>query len=326
MTGAVSHATIRRKIGVARSSRPPLRDSDFVSDLFARLLEERLRVSLGGPVSVSIGAPEMMKLTAALDIGDEPALYGVAETRADLLGGVLTLSAPLVHRVVEAMTGAPRAEASPDRMPTAIDEALIAGFAEDVIDSFERAVTPGPRPDGGLAINFSRFARKATSLTEAPDDLDTLAFRLTLGLGDGVEPSSFTFVTPLGILDIYQTAEKAAASKRSLIGVSSAPEGIWASTMLTAAQVAEYRLISVLHEMTLTVSEIGELTPGAVLPLPSETRMQVRLRVDTPKGVAGAPDLAEGALGVVDGRRAIKITAPPDEEFIGNIRPYAARR
>lgn len=326
MTGAVPHATIRRKIGVARSSRPPLRDSGFVSDLFARLLEERLRVSLGGPVSVTIAAPKMMKLAAALGDAEEPALYGVAETRAGQLGGVLTLSAPLVHRVVEALTGAPGAAVSPGRMPTAIDEALIAGFAEDVIDCFERAVAPGPRPEGGLAVDFVRFARKATSLAEAPDDLDTLAFRLTLGLGGEMEPSVFSFVTPLGVLDMYRAVEKAAASKRPLIGESSAPDAIWTSTMLAAAQMAEYRLIGVLHELTLTVSEIGELTPGVVLPLPSETRMQVRLRIDTPKGVAGAPDLAAGALGVVDGRRAVKIATPPDAEFTNTLMPYAARR
>ncbi|QIE55392.1 hypothetical protein G5B40_07935 [Pikeienuella piscinae] len=318
----VSHATLRRKIEEARVSHPPLRDPEFVGDLFARLLEERLRVAFRSPVAASVGAARMAKLSDALREAENPALYGVAETPAGQLGGVLTLTAPLVHESIEAMTGAHGAEAAPDRMPTAIDEALVAGFAEDVIDCFEHAVISGPRPGRGVAMGFARFTRKASALAEAPDAIDTLAFRLSLSIGDG-GPAPLSFIVPLGVLDMYRAAEKAESAKRPLIAGPSAPEAIWTSTMLAAVQMAEFRLIAVLNEMTLTVSEIGELVPGSIIPLPVEQRMEVGLRLDTRKGVAGAPEIAAGALGVAGGRRAVKIGTPPEHAFIENLRPYA---
>lgn len=322
--GGVSHAILRRKIGEARVSHPPLRDPEFVADLFARLLEERLRTAFQGPVTASVDAARMAKLSEALREAESPALYGVAETPGGQLGGVLTLTAPLVHQAIEAMTGARGAEAAPDRMPTAIDEALVAGFAEDLIDCFEHAVISGPRPERGVAMGFARFARKASSLAEAPDAIDTLAFRLSLSFGDGGAPAPLSFIVPLGVLDMYRAAQKAESARRPLIAGPSAPEAIWTTTMVAAVQMAEFRLIGVLNEMTLTVSEIGELVPGSIIPLPVEQRMEVGLRLDTRKGVAGAPEIAAGALGVAGGRRAVKISAPPEDAFIESLLPYTA--
>lgn len=326
--GAVMHETLRRKIGVSKSARPPLRDPDFVSDLFARLLEERLRDSFRGPVAVSVTGARLAKLSEALGAANAPALYGVAETPGGRLGGALTLSAPLIQRAVAAMTGAGAQSAedpAAERMPTAIDEALIEGFARDVIDSFERAVISGPRPENGVALHFARFARKATSLAEAPDTVDTLGFTIEIGFCDGSAPHSLVFILPLGTLDIYRAAEKAAAARPLLSQL--APTGeLWTSAMLAAAQTAEFRLVGVLYEMALTVGDIGELRPGSIIPLPEGDRMEVGLRIDRPDGVAGGSEIAAGVLGVSDGRRAVRITTPPDEAFIERLRPYEARQ
>lgn len=321
--GMVSHKVIRRKIGEARISRPPLRDPEFVCDLFSRLLEERCRYSLSAPVIVTVSNAPMMRMSEALESDVPPALFGVVETRSGKPGGALLLAAPVVHRVIEAMTGAPGSAAAPERLPTSIDEALITGFTEDVIDCFERAVTHGPRPPGGVAISFARFARKATAVSDAPETTDTLVFLISLKIGDDEEPMTIPLVVPLAVLDTYRAAEKRAARSRPLIGEPSAPEAIWTSTMLSAARLAEYRLVGVLHEMTLTVSEISELQAGSILPLPEGCRMEVSLRIDTPKGVAGEPEVASGALGVAAGRRAVRISEAPDEALIENLMPYA---
>lgn len=297
-----------------------MRDPKFVCDLFSRLLEERLRVSLGGPASVQIDETRMAKLTAALEQKETPALYAVAKTREGQLGGVMTLTATVIHQVIEAMTGAPAGSRPADRPPTSIDEALIANLAEDVIYCFERAMSPGPRPEGGAAIDFDHFTRKPTSLTEAPDSLDTLVFHLSLTVGK--EQLETQFIVPLGVLDIYRAAETKAALKRPLISESAARGALWSTAMLTAARTAEYRLIGVLQELTLTVKEVGDLVPGSVIPLPPGARMEVGLRVDSPQGVAGAPDLAYGSLGTSEGKRAVKISLPPADELIRGLIPF----
>lgn len=322
--GAMIHETLKRKIGEARGARPPLRDPNFVSDLFARLLEERLRVSFSMPVGVGVQVGSAAKLSEALKAEGAPALYGVAETPAGRLGGVLTFSAPLVHRVVAAMTGAAQGgSADPERMPTAIDEALVHGFADDVIDCFERAVISGPRPEAGVALFFRRFARRATSLAEAPDAMDTIAFRIEIGFAEETPPLTLDLILPLSALDLYRAAEKDTASRPPLGRVNASGE-IWASAMLSAARTAEYRFVGVLAELTLTVEEVAALVPGSVLLLPEERKLEVSLRVDRPGGVAGRGDLARGALGAAEGRRAVKITAPPAPAFTENLLPYMA--
>ncbi|MEX2519910.1 MAG: FliM/FliN family flagellar motor switch protein, partial [Paracoccaceae bacterium] len=291
------------------------------------LMEERLLGLFRGPAAVTVTGGRLAKLSEALETAGAPAIYGVAETPDGRLGAVLTLSAPFIQRAVAAMTGAgaQTGAIAEDRMPTAIDEALIESFARDVVDCFERAVISGPRPEGGVALRFARFARKATSLAEAPDTVDTLGFNIEIGFCDGGPAHSLVIVLPLGALDIYRAAEKAAAS-RPLISQFAAPGELWTSTMLAAAQTAEFRLVGVLYQMTLTVSDIGELRSGSVIPLPEGERMEVSLRIDKPAGVTGGSEIAAGVLGVSDGRRAVRITTPPDEAFIERLRPYEARR
>lgn len=322
--GGISNAILRRKIGEARVNRPPLRDPDFVNDLFARLLEERLRSSLRAPTEVNVESADMARLSAALAGTDAPPLLGVAETRGGQLGAVLTLSAPLIHQVIEAMTGAPGAPADMERMPTAIDEALLEQFARDVIDCFERSAVSGGRTADGASIGFSRFARKAASLAEAPDHVDTLAFRLSLRLGEATAPAALSFIVPLGVLDMYQAAEKAESARRPPPEHAAAPDGIWTATMLAAARMAEHRMVGVLSEMSLTLSEIAALKPGSIVPLPDGEEMSVSFRLDTPRGPAGAPEIAAGALGVAAGHRAVKIRTPLDEGLAARLRPYVA--
>ncbi|MFV0474785.1 MAG: FliM/FliN family flagellar motor switch protein [Pikeienuella sp.] len=320
----IAHETLRRKIGEARVNRPPIRDPEFVSDLFARLLEERLRGALQTTVEVNVAGADMARLSAALATEEPAALLGVAETRGGGFGAALTFAAPMIHQVIESMTGAPGAPLAGDRPPTAIDEALLESFARDVIDCFERAAVSSARPDHGVAIAFSRFARKATSLTESPDLVDTLAFRLSIRLGGAETPAGMSFIVPLGVLDMYRAAERAESARRPPLGESSAPEAIWTAAMLAAARSAEYRLVGVLSEMSLTVSEVAALQPGSVIPLPDGQELAVSFRVDTPRGVAGAPEIAAGALGVASGRRAVKVTTAPAPDFIERLRPYAA--
>lgn len=320
---ASGHEVLRRKAGGARVGRPPLRDPDFVSDLFARLLEDRLRQTLRGPVIATVensGTARLSDAVAAID--PAPALYSVAETPGGRLGAVLSLGAPLVHRAVAAMTAAegPAADAA-ERNPTAIDEALVATLVEDVFDCFERAVVSGPRPEGGLALRFARFTRKTASLAEAPDSVDTLALRLSLEFGGG-PAETMTLILPLGALDIYRAAEKAEALRRPIFGQKSAAGELWAATMLAAANFAEFRLVGVLAEITLTVGEVEALGPGSVLPLPDTGRLGVRLRVDRPGGVAGEPDLADCALGAAGRQRAVRVVEPPEPAFAESLRPF----
>ncbi len=322
MSVSDGHEVLRRKATGGRVGRPPLRDPDFISDLFARLLEDRLRTTLRSHVVVTIEESGAARLSDALAaVEPSPALYAVAETPTGRLGAVLTLAAPLVHRAVASCTGAEAAAGAQDRVPTAIDEALVAPMIEDIIDCFERAIVSGPRPAGGVALKFVRFVRKTSSLAEAPDAVDTLTLRFGVAFG-GYESEQITLIIPLGALDIYRAAEKTEAKRRSPFGQRSAAGELWASAMISAANIARFRLVGVLAELTMTVGEVEALAPGDVLELPASGLEDVRLRIDKPGGVAGEPDLAEASLGAAGHRRALRIVEPPAEALIESLQPY----
>lgn len=332
--GSVPHDALRRKLRAARVSRPPLRNAEYVRDLFCRLAEERLRRTLRGPVSVAATRCAVEKLSVALESGgtDETApLLNLLETRSRAFGGAVTIAPALLNRLIGAMVGDGGDDDEPEddddagrapRAPTSIDMAFAEAFVSDVIESFEAAVVGGSAAGRG-ALRFAGFAAKASELTAQPDTADVLAFHMTLRFGDGGREWAFRLLIALGALDAYQAMEKAEAALRPPAEISAPDAAIWTATMRAAAQAAEYRLIGVLHEMTLTVGEIEALAPGAVIPLPRGQRMEIELRMDGPEGVAGAPGVAAGALGAEGDRRAVRIAAPPDPAFIDQVRPFA---
>lgn len=329
--GSVPHETLRRKIGAARVSRPPLRNTDYVCDLFSRLLEERLKGALHGPVAITVRRCAVEKLTRALDADPPPVMLGVAETAGRTFGGAVSLTAPLLDRLIVAMIGAEgdtdqdgeKDEAVPARAPTAIDMAFAQPFVTDVIDCFEASMIGGSRPTARGALRFSRFARKSAELAAQPEATDMLSLHMTISIGEQERAFGFNLLIALDALDAYRALGKAEAARRPA-GEDAAPTAaIWTAAMRAAARSAEYRLIGVLHEMKMSVEEIGKLTPGSVLPLPQGQRMEIDLRIDTPSGVAGAHGLVSGPLGASGEHRAVKIAAPPDAWLVAQLRPYA---
>lgn len=317
---------IRRKIGRARSKRPVLRNQKFVSDLFARLLEERLKSAFSGPFVISVTLGEVASLTDALGKAGEIALCGAAKTSAGAFGGAVTLSARTVHLLICAMTGAPISASAASREPTAIDEALVSGVTADIIDCFDKAAAEAPRAAEKPALSFRSFTRKTSSLTGAPEKTDVQSFTITITPvnEDGAEAEEapeLSLIIPLTVLDIYRAKRPESPARPELSGPGS-PEAVWADAMLAAARMAEFRLIGVLHETMMTVEALQDLSVGSVIPLPFDGRMNVSLRLDSGEGVAGAAELAAGALGAADVQRAVKIETPPDERLLEELRYY----
>ena len=320
----LAHETLRRKIGDSRVGRSPIRDIGYVSDLFARLLNERLRTLLRWPVVVEVDSYEVMKFGPAIGQAENGALFAVAQVSSNF-GGTVILNPSFLFGWLDALTGCDGSIADPESIRdfTSIDATLTQDFVGNVIDSFERAILPEANSKAIGSLSFSRFIKDRSSILDAEDTMDVLNIRMSMKIGGAEQARSFDMLVPLGVLDVYKAAEKGSKPDKAANADAKKNETLWASTMLAAANEAEFRLVAVLHEKKMNVGDIRDLKPGSVILLPHVRKMPIELRMDTAKGVAREPTVGNGALGVVDGQRAIRMSEPLMEEFTNYLQSFS---
>lgn len=323
----VGHDTLRRKVDEATGARSPLRDAGIVGEMFARLLEERLRSTLKMPVAVLYKSYAKQTFAKALEEVAQPSVLAFARLRGGAFGGFLPLDAPFIFNLIEVITGVETASTDiPNRTLTPIDEALSEDFAGHLINCFESAVAPRGAGDNRGSLRFDRFRRSAGMDVGIAEDADMLGLSISVALGAEAQPRDLVFHVPFSVLDFYRAAEDAraavpkpppkhAASKAN-------PESVWSQAMVKAAKTAELRLVAVLTQMKLSIEDITAMKPGAVLPLQDGVDMSVDLRLDKIGGVAQEPQICVGALGVASGKRAVKVEEPPDPDFVDRVTPY----
>lgn len=315
------HKTLRRKIGDSRVGRAPIRDISYVSDMFARFLNAEMRSALRWPVVVDVLGHELMKLGPAMEQAQPGAIYAVTEASGSF-GGAIILNPSFLFRWLGAQTGCDGSIQGPEEQRdfTSIDASLTSDLISSVIDCFERAVTPEGDAKPKKSLTFSRFVKERSAIIDAEDTMDVLNIRLSVKISGEEAGRSFEFFVPLAVLDVYKAAEKKAKPEAAETPKN---DTLWASTMLAAANAAEFRLVAVLHEKKMNVGDIRDLKPGAIINLPHIRKMPVELRMDTPKGVSREAGIGNGVLGVVDGQRAIRMSEPPKEDFIEHLKHFS---
>lgn len=317
----LAHKTLRRKIGESRVGRAPIRDIGYVCDLFARFLNAELRSVLRWPVVVNVASHELMKLGPAMKRAEPGAIYAVAEASAGF-GGAMILNPSFLFRWLGAQTGCDGTIEGPEEQRdfTSIDASLTTDLVKCVIDSFERAAAPEGDAEPPRSLAFSRFVKERSAIIDAEDTMDVLNIRLSVKISNEEVGRDFEFLVPLAVLDVYKAAEKKSKPDKA---EDAKNETLWASTMLTAAKEAEFRLVAVLHEKRMTVGDYRDLKAGSLISLPYFRQMPIELRMDTEKGVAREASIGAGVLGVVDGQRAVRMTEPPMEEFINHLKHFS---
>lgn len=315
-----AHDTLRQKVGDTRVGRAPIRDTDHVGDLFARLLERQVRTISPVRVQVSLISGTVERLKTALPESEDPQLIAVGQCESSPFAAVAVMKAPLVACLVDAVSGSNTVSANQPtpRNFTSIDEALSEGFAKVVMESFEQALAPPPRAQGEHLV-FSGFVRSLSAILDAPSDTDVLRYRLSLTFGRSETPLELSFLIPLNVLETLQPGDDTA----NRVLRATAADKNWQAAMVRAAATSKLPLTCVLAQIELSVREIGLLSKGSIIPLPVDQTMEVELRVDHP----GRPDdqatIATGRLGAASGKRAIRLTRPPDPNMVRLLAPVA---
>lgn len=323
----VAQSALRQKLDGLRIARPPVADIAQLAELFARLLEDRLRSVLHMRPMIRVESAVPQRQGAAM--AHLPPASLIATTAIDNgFAGCAVLAPRFAFRLVEMMTGvtAPEPDShavteGPTRQLTSIDKVLLQYPAAAMFGAFVDAMPSDPPPQVLAAFTKPVLTvDETTNDAEISDDadegasgVDGLAITLSLTLSGPDDVFTLPIFIPLTTLDLLE------GQRPSRVSAANNAPSIWSRTMQIAARTAGLRMVGVLHEKKLSIGDIRDMRVGSVIPLPPDHHMQIDLRIDAPNGVSNEPTIGGGVLGVVDGQRAVRLTAPPDEAFLAHL-------
>ncbi|SET43441.1 FliM/FliN family flagellar motor switch protein [Oceanicella actignis] len=307
-----TESVLRKKLGGRRVGRAPVKGVEIIGENFAKLLDERMRHLLRTIVGGILLEAEILKMQQVLEEIAVPAMIGILPVRGSKNSALVNLSGDLVYHVVDLrMGGDPEDAPIPTaRSITAIDSALCEDFVVAMIEAFESALELHLGAGVKGKMSFSHFEQHVTMVRIAPEHSDVLRLRLSLDIGEAARSGEFDLVLPLSVLDAY----KASAQPEAALEEPDKAD-LWSEHMARAAAQAPVRVRSVLKRLRLTVGQIEDLAPGVVIPLDEKCREDVELAFES-----DGKQLARGRLGAADGRKAVKLTVPPDPVLQSRLR------
>ncbi len=305
---------LRRKVAGNRVGRAPIPGIEEIGENFAKMLDERLRALLRTITSAIVIDCEVRKLSSVLEEIPVPAMLGVVSVRDSQYRALANIGMDLLFHLVDLrMGGDPAAAPMPiARSITQIDCGLCEEFMDAVVDAFEASLRLNLGVEAETFMRLDHFEQHVTMVRIAPEHSDVLVIKLSLDVGEGARSGDFDLVLPLAVLDSYRAVLPGPGAD-----AQRARRDVWARHMSRAASEAPVRLAAVLHRERRTLRALQALAPGDLIPLPADARQRVEIRIE---GRGAGEALALGRLGAVDGEKAVKLTAGPDEGRLEALR------
>ncbi|MGL4281659.1 MAG: FliM/FliN family flagellar motor switch protein [Albidovulum sp.] len=248
--------------------------------------------------SVDVAAVSLADLPERLE---DRALLALIEAPGERQG-LAILSAGLVSAVIEMLTTGRMAPAEPAaRRPTRTDAALSVGLIDGILAETDAAALTGetPWPVWERDFRYASCIEDARLLPLLLDDTRYQLVRCGLALGlSGERQAALSFLLP----ERRQTSVAAAATAE--------PHG-WREELAGAVLGAEAEISAILARLSRPLAEVAALKPGAVLRLPDDALMNLRLEG------AGRQLLARARLGQYRGYLAVRLTGAPGHDAGG---------
>ncbi|MEO1001107.1 MAG: flagellar motor switch protein FliM [Pseudomonadota bacterium] len=309
---------IALKISNARVGRAPVPRVEQIGEDLGKMLDDRLRRVFKTMVSSLVLQVEVRKLSHVLETVPVPAMLGIVRAANEPSAALVHISNELLFHLVDLRLGGdPQATPVPAaRTITAIDCEL----CRDVIDVAMQALTAAVNLNMGTEaehrLELDRFEQHAPMARIAPEHSDVLSLQIALNIGEATRAGDMEIVVPLALLDGFRAGAPKKTVERPVDHVD-----LWASRMSRAALGAPLPLRTVLHRMEVDIAALRDWRPGDILPIPGRSREDVGLEL------ADRPDapIAVGRLGALEGRKAIKLSDPPDADLLAQIRAATRR-
>lgn len=283
-----ANPALRRKAGATR------REQEARTPSAARALRRGLAGAAQGrlhlALSVASVTEEMQDQEGLVAALDETGLVLLLEGKdgragAAVLGGALV--AGLVQHQTTGRVTDPPAEV---RRCTDTDAAIVAPLVEGMLDRARGELAEGPDAGWTEGLRFGARLDGLRALALALQAPVFRLFRLTGELAGSVCRGEIALALPEPPPPVADRAPAPAAD------------------LAAAAAAAPVELQAILHRLSMPLAEVGTLTRGRRLTLPSAALGAVELRAP------GGPTVTAVRLGQIDGMRAVRLPGPAPED------------
>lgn len=293
MAEGVTTGTMRRKVEAARPQGGA--GTKAAHQLLASALSLASEQSLRLALRATGGVDGTTSLDSLPDHVDDKALMMTLVTPAGDVG-LAIVAAPLVTAFVERMTtGRIGNGVVAPRLPTATDAAIVTSFLDSGLERFGDSCAGHPDFNWGIGWRSGSFVDDVRRL---PLLLRPGSYRL-LVLGVEVTESG----SRAGNLVIALPGSRGVPLTAEVGGRTSQVSDDWPERVEVVVLAAETSVTAVLARLSLPISEIMALVPGAEVTLPFEALDNVA--IETLEGKV----FARGRLGQSRGNRALRIVA-----------------
>ncbi|RPE71818.1 flagellar motor switch protein FliM [Pacificibacter maritimus] len=283
-------SAMRRKAGVGRP--PP--------DVTAMSAPKALRLALakaaedctGMVLQVGEVIEEITSVSRLPDSIDDHSLLALLEG-PDSAYGLAVFSLGVTTSVVEQLTTGKVQKYSPEkRDPTSTDSVMCFDVIDRMLANFETIVAEASQPPEIANYRTAAQLSETRSIPIAFDDIRYRMYRVSVDMGRGVRQGEIMFVFP---------------ASRPKPKVEAGMQTAWETSFQASVLKTEAQLSSVLHRVSLSLSDVANLQVGMQIPVPKEALNRVEL-------VADGRRISIGRLGQVNGHRAVRINLNPVQE------------
>jgi flagellar motor switch protein FliM len=280
-------SAMRRKAGVGR---PPPDVTVMSAAKALRLAVVKAAEEATGMVMQVTDVREELTSTSRLpDVIPDHSLLALLEGPENTYG-LAVFSLAVTTSVVEQMTtGNVQKHPPEDRKPTSTDSVMCFELIDSMLAFFEQIVAEAVDPPVVEGYRAAAQLSETRSIPIAFDDIRYRMYRLSVDMGRGLRNGEIMFIYP--------------ASRPKPKPEPGMPSD-WERDFRTSVLKTKAVLETVLHRVSLPLSDVANLEVGMTIPIPHEALSRVEV-------VADGHRVSQGRLGQVNGYRAVRVDLHP---------------
>jgi flagellar motor switch protein FliM len=309
-----TNAILRRKIEQSRVSVSSYPKLNVLAATHARETAARVRTLFNTLADVKTEASAVIRAGRYLRGLPTPSVLGILEVDGVPNSAAFHMEAELVSHVIDLSLGGDPAidSAYPDRMPTQIDLAMCARFADAVLAAFEKAVATVCRGKSLGHMVCSRFETTPQMANIAPERSEVLIINQRVEVGESTRNGFFELVLPLSVIDPIKVDLMQHFGSPSKLN-----SDLWERHLRGSLMRATIDVDAVIDSQRLPLSVLANMKPGDVIKLGHNAVDEVSLYIDTK---LGRRVLAPCRLGVKGNEKAIKLLADPVPDIVNQLK------
>jgi flagellar motor switch protein FliM len=279
-----------------RVAKEQVRTLQMLHDTFARSVSSSLSAYLRSMVEVQLTSVEQLTFGEFMTSVVPPSTLGIFEMAPLKGGAVLDINPHLVFPMIDRILGGPGRASIQVRELTEIERALVARILRKLLVDLQQAWAQIGKFEARL-LNLETNPQ-FVQLTSPNDIAILVSFDVRVGEVEGV----MSLCLPLAMLEPILPK---LMTQRWFGTAPAAGTGAVTREIEGNLRTASLELRAVLTAMQIPISQLTQLVPGDILPLPWGEKLDVTVEV------GGQPRFA-GRAGRKQRRRAVEITAALD--------------